>query len=153
MEWRYVPRLPGFRITLGQQQHLSGSCDPLPEGEWTHLALRSTLDSLEVLVDGELAVTSQQSGLQVTLEADLGFGPADMEITEVRVWGAARSESELLQYQRQCELRGEAWKRVKIRPAAEGPADSGVLPSLWDISALAQPGGQSRRKNEPQAVS
>ncbi|CAK9090915.1 Hypothetical protein SCF082_LOCUS42866 [Durusdinium trenchii] len=157
MEWRYVPRLPGFRITLGQQQHLSGSCDPLPEGEWTHLALRSTLDSLEVLVDGELAVTSQQSGLQVTLEADLGFGPADMEITEVRVWGAARSESELLQYQRQCldtllssELRGEAWKRVKIRPAAEGPADSGVLPSLWDISALAQPGGQSRRKNEPQ---
>jgi len=119
IEWLYSPRTASFSVKFGGKPCLNGSCDPLSEADWVHLALRSNLQTIEVWVDGQMALSSSLEGVQqVPLEADLVFGPADLEITEVRIWGISRSGSQLQQYQHQCldsllssELRGEAWKK------------------------------------------
>ncbi|CAJ1375170.1 unnamed protein product [Effrenium voratum] len=160
LEWRYKPSQPGFEVNISGRTALAGSCDALPEAEWVHVALRSNIASLEVWVDGLMTLTASGNMPPLPLEADVTFGPAELEITEVRVWGVCRAESDLQHFQHQCldtllgsELRGEAWRKVKIRAAADVPAPTGEgnLSRLWGISALSHPGTGRRRADTSQA--
>lgn len=114
---------------------------------------------LEVCLDGHTVISCTKALPPAPLEASISFGPAALDVTEVRVWGAYRSDNDLVQFQRQCldtvlssELRGEAWKKVKIRAAAGVASDQGDNFGLWDISNLPQTGGgRSRKTVEDQA--
>ncbi|CAE7301704.1 unnamed protein product [Symbiodinium natans] len=152
----YRPSRPGFVMVASGQTSpiLEGACEPLPSGEWIHFALRSDLNSLEVCLDGRMVVSSAISLPSAPLEANISFGPAELDITEVRIWGVCRSDNDLLHFHRQCldtvlsgELRGEAWKKVKIRAAtgATGATHQGETSGLWGITDMPKQGGRSRK--------
>ncbi|CAE8650753.1 unnamed protein product [Polarella glacialis] len=168
LSWYYRPKPSSFRVLAanesgGSLQVLAGACEALPQG-WVHLALRSDLKIVEIWVNSKVVLRSSPETvtqmLSVPVEADLCFGPAPgLELTEVRVWGVFRSDSDLLQNQRQSlhsllqhEMRAEAWKKVKIRsavPASSNQVDSGAGLGSWGLEHLSKPNASEASRQQP----
>lgn len=152
LSWLYKCDTASFLVSASGQPPTVFRCGAgreLGVEEWTHVALRSDLTTIQVWLNDSVlpAVSAASSIPPVESNADVIFGPAvGLEITEVRVWGVWKSDWALLDHKWRplptlldVEKRVEGWKKVKIRANPAGNAgieDGQGNPGLWGLADL-----------------